>query len=31
MTLSDSHIEDSLYRISRAVHDSNNLNFPHRP
>ena len=26
MTLSDSHIEDSLYQISRAVHDSNNLN-----
>ena len=26
MTFSDSHIEDSLYQISRAVHDSNNLN-----
>ena len=26
MTLSDSHIEDSLYQISRVVHDSNNLN-----
>ena len=26
MTLSDSHIEDNLYQISRAVHDSNNLN-----
>ena len=26
MTLSDPHIEDSLYQISRVVHNSNNLN-----